>query len=433
MVVSKKRPRTKPATVSPLRPGCSRQDPRHWLNRLFKPGYTYKGRRFKVSNWAVKIQHQGKRKTLILRSNQRHEAAQEACELYCTLASSGWKGVLLAAGSARAGRPTSTSGFDAVYWAQRLIHRGYTMSPQRNDNKELSVRIEHLGVGQYFPLGTDNRHAATNRTLRIYQDIVSHGWEWVNLRYSRELTIAFRWLDVPLAWTYTTIHTQISGTPEKRPAASDGLSVAIVESDLGTRRTLEWCVSRMEGFRCVAAYANAAEALREVPGSPCQLALINHKLSDQPGSAFLAEMKAISRTAGLLYSVYEDSEELFRRTPGGAGTYLLKRTLPTAFLEPIASVSETGRLPADELIPTAWRYFKENLASLPVGVSARPLANLTQREHEVLTLIGKGYPDKFIAEDLGISVYTVHKHARNIFEKLGAHNRTEAAVRLLQK
>ena len=83
--------------------------------------------------------------------------------------------------------------------------------------------------------------------------------------------------------------------------------------------------------------------------------------------------------------------------------------------------------------PAAWQYFKDSLASMPVGQAARQLAHLTQREHQVLELLSKGHPDKDIADRLGISIYTVHEHVRNVFEKLGAHNRTEAAVKFLQK
>ena len=81
------------------------------------------------------------------------------------------------------------------------------MSLEPAASQELSVRIDHGGTGHYFPLGTDNPRLAARRALRIYQTIVRQGWETANKRFSRELTVAFRWLDVPLAWTYTTIHT----------------------------------------------------------------------------------------------------------------------------------------------------------------------------------------------------------------------------------
>ena len=63
----------------------------------------------------------------------------------------------------------------------------------------------------------------------------------------------------------------------------------------------------------------------------------------------------------------------------------------------------------------------------------RTKAGLTQREHEVLALLSKGHPDKLIAELLRLSTFTVHGHVRNIFEKLGVHNRVEAVVKYFQK
>lgn len=58
---------------------------------------------------------------------------------------------------------------------------------------------------------------------------------------------------------------------------------------------------------------------------------------------------------------------------------------------------------------------------------------LTSREQEILNHVSRGYLDKEIAHLLNISIWTVHNHVKNIYEKLGVHNRTEAALKLLQK
>jgi len=137
--------------------------------------------------------------------------------------------------------------------------------------------------------------------------------------------------------------------------------------------------------------------------------------------------------ACLLYSTYEDSEELFRTTPGGAGTYVLKRTSATQFLEPISAALQESNPTPQMMLNGVWQYFKNTLATPPTAGFGHELANLTRREEEVLALLGKGQPDKEIADHLRISAHTVHGHVRNIFEKLGVHNRTEAVVRYLQK
>jgi DNA-binding NarL/FixJ family response regulator len=58
---------------------------------------------------------------------------------------------------------------------------------------------------------------------------------------------------------------------------------------------------------------------------------------------------------------------------------------------------------------------------------------LTQRKRQILTCLQRGLHDKEIAAELGISPLTVHTHLKHIFEKLGAHTRTEAVVKYLEK
>jgi DNA-binding NarL/FixJ family response regulator len=418
----------------------------YWRERLFKSTYTYKGRLFKVRTWSVKIQHLGRRKTFSLPSSHRRQAAEEACQLYRTIVSQGWEYA-----DARGGRQSVTAGlspgeatplgsdrFDRDFWDQRIIHREYTMSLGMKTARELSVQVDHQGASHYFPLGTDDSKLAANRALRIYRTVTHQGWKTANERFRRELTVAFRWFDNPLAWTYTTIHTQ--SNIHRQPSAdafnarTGRLKVAIAESDGGIRQALGWCINHMDGFCCAATFASAAEALRELPRRSVCLVLVSHSLADKPGTACLEELKvAASRVAGLLYSVYKDSEELFRTTPGGAGTYLLRRTPPTRFLEPIAEVLAKGNLSGEGMAAGVWQYFKNAVASLPIGGLAYHLTNLTQREREVLALLSEGQLDKEIAARLGISIYTVHEHVRNIFEKLRVRNRTEAVVKFLHK
>jgi DNA-binding NarL/FixJ family response regulator len=55
-------------------------------------------------------------------------------------------------------------------------------------------------------------------------------------------------------------------------------------------------------------------------------------------------------------------------------------------------------------------------------------AHLTEREVDVLRLMGNGDSNKIIAVTLGITMDTTKKHVRNIIDKLQAHSRTQAAI-----
>ena len=68
-----------------------------------------------------------------------------------------------------------------------------------------------------------------------------------------------------------------------------------------------------------------------------------------------------------------------------------------------------------------------NGASPPVHMIG-DIESLSERELEVLRLIAEGASNREIAEDLFISVGTVKKHINNIFLKLDAHSRTQAAA-----
>ncbi|MFO1477769.1 MAG: response regulator transcription factor [Verrucomicrobiota bacterium] len=442
----KKRPRLRrPAEVRPAREAPpSKMEPDYWPERLFRNTFTYKGRRVKVRGWSVKIQLFGKRKTFSLGSSDRSQAAAEACSLYQTIATQGWDAVAQRQGRVTlrsqlgpiGGTASAGNDLDLDSWKRRLIYRPYPRQTDPRAMPELSVRIEHGGINRYFPLRTLNESAAAAAALRIHRCVTGQGWLIANQKYSRELTLAFRWLDDPLAWTYTTIHTWKDG--DARPAAGDveaagtSRNIVVIEPDEGIRLALASCVNNQPGFRCRAVHAGTAEALRDIAKYNIDLVLANYSLPNQPGSACLQELRQTRPgLVGLLYSVFEDSDIMFKSTPGGSAGYMLRRTPNFRIFDPIASTSAPL---TRELIATCIReYFQKLVEAMPVGPSLLEMAKLTPREHEILALLAKGYLAKEIADSLGISIWTVHGHAKSIFEKLNVHTRTEAVVKFLQK
>lgn len=432
----KKRPRS----AAPF----SKREPAYWQGRLFKNAFTYKGRRVEVRNWSVKIQLFGKRKTFALVSPKRKQAANEACRIYQTIMEQGWEGVTRTrvkfeiSPLASFGSTTSPAviGNDVEHWKGRLIHRKYPEQPGPEWEHELSVRIEHARISHFFPLGTSDEKEAASRARHIHQTVVNEGWSHASTVFPRELSLALRWQENPLAWTYTTIHTRKSNGPP--PPANGNRShpldheVVLIEPDAGIRLALASCANGQPGFRCTASFASAAEAEREIPRRPTSFVLANQDLPDEPGEATLDALRQHSPELVMLrYSIFEDSDQLFKSTPGGSVVYMLKRTAAQRLFEPIAEL--TAPVTNERVAAHVRDYFQLLAASLPAGSPLGRLATLTPREHEVLALLSKGHIAKEIADTLGISNWTVQGHVKSIFEKLNVHTRTEAVIKFLQK
>lgn len=128
----------------------------------------------------------------------------------------------------------------------------------------------------------------------------------------------------------------------------------------------------------------------------------------------------------VMLTVSDDDTSLFEALRNGAQGYLLKSLNASEFL---AMVEGLGKGEAALSRKTTARLI-EGLAK-PEDVAA-PHAHLTERERELLALVARGLSNKAIAAEMSISENTVKYYMKNILQKLGAQNRTEAAAYALR-
>lgn len=326
---------------------------------------------------------------------------------------------------------------DVRHWQQRLLLRK-PLAGGAHLAGELSTRIKHGNSSAYFPLGSADPTAAAARALEIHQAITDLGWSNACHLFPRELSLAIHWANNPLGWTYTTLHSRMLNAPAPPTALNvkpaTRWRIALIEKEGGIRRALGDAIGQHAECGCDGVLGSVDAAMRDLPQRAPHLLLINQELVNPPVVGALDRLRSLApQRPILLYSVYEDSEQLFRSTPGGASGYLLKRTGPDQLLAPLASIPAGPTLSIDQIARSVRRYFQKLIESWPAEESAPELAKLTLREQQVLNLMAKGHVDKEIAETLGISVWTVHGHVKNIFDKFGVHSRTEAVVKFLHK
>jgi DNA-binding NarL/FixJ family response regulator len=128
----------------------------------------------------------------------------------------------------------------------------------------------------------------------------------------------------------------------------------------------------------------------------------------------------------VILTIYNDDDRVFAAIKAGARGYVLKDSRPE---ETIAAVRAAGKGEA-LLHPSLVSRVLSEFGRLSTQKAAdnAVFAELTDREREVLTEIGKGRRNKEIADTLFISEKTVKNHISNIFAKLEVNSRAEAAL-----
>ncbi|MFM2359088.1 MAG: hypothetical protein RLY16_1081, partial [Bacteroidota bacterium] len=127
-------------------------------------------------------------------------------------------------------------------------------------------------------------------------------------------------------------------------------------------------------------------------------------------------------TQFMMFTVYENNDQVFEALKAGANGYLLKKTPPQQIIEGIKELYQGGS-PMSAAIA---RKLVTLLVDQPPTRSNDEAAVLSPREKEVLELVAKGLLYKEIADQLGISFHTVRQHIGKIYEKLHVQNKTEA-------
>ncbi|MDR6772357.1 response regulator transcription factor [Azospirillum sp. BE72] len=140
------------------------------------------------------------------------------------------------------------------------------------------------------------------------------------------------------------------------------------------------------------------------------------------GMAVLRSMQAENPTVPvLIFSMHEDPAIAARALKAGARGYVTKNDAPDSLASAIGTVL-AGRIHLDNALA-------RELALMTLTAPADPLAPLTQREREILALVGRGMTTAAIGETLGISQKTVANACTQIKDKLGADS-TRALIRI---
>jgi len=185
-------------------------------------------------------------------------------------------------------------------------------------------------------------------------------------------------------------------------------------------------------FEIVGIATNIEEALNQLRDNDIDVALVSVRLRDQGALKLTTQVSEIyPETNVLILGLTEHKERVLRYIEAGAAGYVLANDSIEGMLSKIRAINEGEAHVSPEITAAMMKRISEFAQVFAeIEMSVVESAGLTEREIEVLELIGQDLTNQEIAERLVIEVGTVKNHVHNILEKLQVSNRGEAATYL---
>jgi len=223
-------------------------------------------------------------------------------------------------------------------------------------------------------------------------------------------------------------------TPSTSPAPAPSgplprSTVLIVDDHPILRHGIAQLVERESDFASCCEAGSIAEAMDVLAAQPVDLMIVDLSLADSSGMDLMRKVREQhGHVRCLVLSMHDERLHAERALRAGARGYVMKHEATRKIVTALRSVRD-GHIYLSDAIAS---HLLERLADAPMATEERrpdsPLSSLTDREIEVLRLIGRGVKTGDIARQLNRSVHTVEAHRANIKRKLGIRTANELVI-----
>ena len=192
--------------------------------------------------------------------------------------------------------------------------------------------------------------------------------------------------------------------------------VLIVDDHPMVREWLAQMIKREPDLTVCGEADNAAQALDAMAMLKPDMAILDLIMKDSYGTEWIREIGVrFKELPVLVLSMHDESLYAERAIRAGAKGYITKQEAGQKIKEAIRAVLN-GQVYISEALASK---MIRAIATRPPNAPPLPVDSLSERQLEILRLIGKGHPTNQIAENLGLSVKTVEGYIARIKEKLG--------------
>ena len=205
------------------------------------------------------------------------------------------------------------------------------------------------------------------------------------------------------------------------------IKVTVFDDNKTLRNGLELLINSSDRLTCVGVFQDCLHVLDNIKATEPDVVLMD---IDMPYINGIEALKIVRQKFPsvkiLMQTVFEDDDKVFASICAGADGYILKKTSPAKLIESIIEVNEGGAPMTPSVARQVLRLFSQG-NKIGNGVQF----NLSEREHEILSLLVQGLSYKMIAEQCFISYATVNTHVKHIYEKLQVHSVVEAVTKAI--
>jgi len=203
------------------------------------------------------------------------------------------------------------------------------------------------------------------------------------------------------------------------------IRVMLVDDHEIVRTGLRAVFEMEDDIEVVAEAGDGPSAVAQAAAAKPDVVLMDIQMGAMDGIAACREVKSAMPAAKvLMLTSFGTEEAVLASLMAGASGFLLKNTGRDGLLSAVRALAAGQSL----LDPAVTGQVMQRLVNLASERGPDELAQLTEREREVLVLVGKGMTNREIAAALVISDATARNHVSHIFEKLGLTRRSEAAA-----
>lgn len=201
------------------------------------------------------------------------------------------------------------------------------------------------------------------------------------------------------------------------------VKVILADDHSMIREGLKQLLELTGDIQVVGEAADGIECLNLLKKVKADILLLDINMPNMNGLQVLEKISKTQTTIKvLMLTVHNEIEYLIKAIDIGADGYLLKDAGSAELKKAILSIYQGEKYIQPELTPLLNQKLVEKESDLD------KLHSLTKRELQILKLIAEGLFNKEIGDRLNISERTVKNHVFNLFKKIGAADRTQAAV-----